>query len=132
VLSGRISDGAGVFDGGLPDDLDGEVLAVPGGPSVGVRVPGGRQGKDELSRWDEHREEVDLCLEMWERVARGWGNETLLRLARQAQAEARVEKALERQAIRRCIGAYGDGEPGASGAASRQPWQSRLRTDRAE
>ena len=52
---------------------------------------------EEARKRDEHWTEVDLVLEMWDRVARSWNNETLLRLARYARLEAETEREIERK-----------------------------------
>ena len=46
---------------------------------------------------EEHWTEVELFLEMWDRVAYSWNNKTLLRLARYARLEAEAEKEIERR-----------------------------------
>ncbi len=52
---------------------------------------------EEAKKRDEHWTEVDLFLEMWDRVARSWGNDTLKRLARYARLEAETEREMERR-----------------------------------
>ena len=46
---------------------------------------------------EDHWTEVDLVLEMWDRVARSWNNDTLVRLARYARLEVETERELERK-----------------------------------
>ncbi len=52
---------------------------------------------EEAKKRDEHWTEVDLFLEMWDRVAQSWGNDTLKRLARYARLEAETEREMERR-----------------------------------
>lgn len=52
---------------------------------------------EEAQKRDEHWTEVDLFLEMWDRVAHSWGNDTLKRLARYARLEAETEREIERR-----------------------------------
>lgn len=52
---------------------------------------------EEARKRDEHWTEVELVLEMWDRVARSWNNDTLLRLACYARLEAETEREIERR-----------------------------------
>lgn len=52
---------------------------------------------EEARKRQEHWTEVELVLVMWERVARSWNNDTLMRLARYARLEAETERELERR-----------------------------------
>ena len=52
----------------------------------------------EARKRQEHWTEVELVVEMWERVARSWNNDTLMRLARYARLEAEIEREIERKA----------------------------------
>ena len=52
---------------------------------------------EEARKRQEHWTEVELVLEMWERVAHSWNNETLMRLARYARLEAETEMEIERK-----------------------------------
>ena len=60
---------------------------------------------DAGARQREHWEEVDLFLEMWHEIARAWGNETLLRLARYARLEVEAERLLLAQSAERAANA---------------------------
>ncbi len=53
---------------------------------------------EEARKRQEHWTEVELVVEMWERVARSWNNDTLMRLARYARLEAETEREIERKA----------------------------------
>ena len=70
------------------------------GHDAGTRVLdlGWARRIEEDRKRQEHWTEVDLVLEMWDRVARSWNNETLMRLARYARLEAETEKEIERKA----------------------------------
>lgn len=100
----RVGVGFGAHGEGLPDDPGGSENA----PGVDRRASRSRDVDTESKRWEEHWEEVDLLLEMWQRVARSWDNETLLRLVRSAMAEAVREKAWS---ARPSAGAPGRGVP---------------------
>ena len=52
---------------------------------------------EEARKRDEHWTEVELVIEMWDRVARSWNNDTLMRLARYARLEAETEREIERK-----------------------------------
>ena len=52
---------------------------------------------EETRKREDHWTEVDLVLEMWDRVARSWDNDTLMRLARYARLEAETEREQERK-----------------------------------
>ena len=53
---------------------------------------------EEARKREEHWTEVEFFFEMWDRVARSWNNETLVRLARYARLEAETEREIERRA----------------------------------
>lgn len=74
--------------------------SVEGDHDAGTRVLdlGWARRIEEDRKRQEHWTEVDLVLEMWDRVARSWNNETLMRLARYARLEAEIEKEIERKA----------------------------------
>ena len=67
----------------------------PGGAQV-IDLDRSRRQEGDADR-EEHWEEVELVLEMWDRVARAWDNDTLVRLARYARLEAATERDLERK-----------------------------------
>ena len=54
---------------------------------------------EEARKRQDHWTEVDLVLEMWERVAHSWDNETLQRLVRYARLEAETERESERKSF---------------------------------
>lgn len=66
----------------------------------------------------EHWEEVDLYLDMWLKIAHARGNETLSRLLRYAQLEAKAEREYERKSLKRAVkaGRYGLGRQTTSTA----------------
>jgi hypothetical protein len=51
----------------------------------------------------EHWEEVDLCLDMWLKIAHVRSNATLSRLLRYAQLEAKAEREYGRKALERAV-----------------------------
>ncbi|QIN77607.1 hypothetical protein GBA65_02770 [Rubrobacter marinus] len=53
---------------------------------------------EEARKRQAHWTEVELVVEMWERVAISWNNDTLMRLARYARLEAETEREIERRA----------------------------------
>ena len=59
---------------------------------------GRSQRIEESRKREDHWTEVDLVLEMWDRVACSWDNDTLIRLARYARLEAETEREQERKA----------------------------------
>lgn len=88
------------LDASGPHKLEKPVLRpVPGDGCEEARVLDlGWSKQIEAARKREDRwTEIDLVLEMWDRVAHSWNNETLMRLARYARMEAETERELERR-----------------------------------
>ena len=69
-----------------------------GGGEAGVLHLGWARRIEEDGKRQEHWTEVELVLEMWDRVALSWNNETLMRLSRYARLEAEAEREIERKA----------------------------------
>ena len=83
-----------------PGKLDKPVLRpVPDDGRGETRVPdlGWSRQVEEARKREDHWTEVELVLEMWDRVARSWDNDTLMRLARYARLEAETERETERR-----------------------------------
>jgi hypothetical protein len=90
------------FGNGIPDgDCGGQGVEMFGSILLCER----HLKEAEARERKDHREEVDIYLSMWAKIAQARGNETLLRLLRYAQIEARTDRMYERRAQERAISA---------------------------
>ena len=98
VLIDRGAARAEVTKSGKPaDGLLGLSAREDGHEEASVIDLGWARQIEEVRKRDEHWTEVELVIEMWDRVARSWNNDTLMRLARYARLEAETEREIERK-----------------------------------